>query len=165
MIFSPLSGLLDKDYRITQEFGVNPKYYVKYGLRGHNGCDLSAYIGTQLFAPFDGYVQYADEGKIGYGKYATIISDVIGINRQRRRVDLGHLSRFMNLSNGSFIHQGDPVGISGNSGDSTGPHVHITYKVLDADGKVLDYNNGYHGAIDISPYIQTWVVGQTIGRS
>ena len=158
MIISPISG----NVVITQWFGERPSYYAKYGLKAHNGVDLRAAVGTPVLAPFDGYISYADEGSIGYGKYVTIISDPMGEKQERRRVDIGHLSRFMAGLAGKFVFAGDVIGISGNTGDSTGAHVHITYKKLDKNANVINYNNGYKGAIDVSQYILVIDVSKTL---
>jgi murein DD-endopeptidase MepM/ murein hydrolase activator NlpD len=149
MIICPLSG----DVVVTQPFGINAQYYAKYGLKAHNGVDLRCKVGTPVLAPFDGYISYDDEGSIGYGKYLTLVSDPMGPNQERRRVDLGHLSRTMKGLDGTFVYAGDVIGMSGNTGDSTGPHLHITYKKLDKESKTLNYSNGYRGALDVSQYI------------
>ena len=82
----------------------------------------------------------------------------------RRQVTLGHLSRFIAGLDGQFVAAGDLVGISGESGDSIGAHVHMTYKKLDKDGKVLNENNGYHGAIDVGQYTQLWSQDDRLNR-
>jgi murein DD-endopeptidase MepM/ murein hydrolase activator NlpD len=158
MILCPVSGELGVDYHITQVFGKRPAYYGKYGLNGHNGLDLGIPEGTPLYAPFDGYLTYGNEGKTGYGRFATLVSDPLGFAQNRRRIDLGHLSRFISGFDGKYVSQGDLVAMSGNTGDSTGPHVHITYKKLTADMKTMDYFNGKKGAIDVSPWILQWTI-------
>ena len=162
MIFCPVSGTLGNDYHISQKFGENPLFYKKYGLNGHNGTDVGIPSGTPLYAPCEGYVHYGDEGHVGYGKYVTITSLPYINDGTRRQVTLGHLSRFIQGMEGQLAHAGDLVGISGSTGDATGPHVHITYKKLDSNGNVLANDNGFHGAIDISPYIEQWIVGNII---
>lgn len=155
MIPCPLSGDIGIDYHISQWFG-NPRggYYQRYGMIGHNGIDFVVPIGTPVFAPIDGYITTGDEGNTGYGRFVKIISDSIGQEQNRRRVDLGHLSQFSaNAVNGRFVRQGDLVAFSGNSGDSTGPHLHFTFKNLRANGETLNLTNGYKGAIDVSAYI------------
>lgn len=164
MIFSPVSGQCGPgaDYHESQGFGGNAAHYAKYGLSGHNGVDLATPVGTPLYAPCEGYVHYGDEGSVGYGKYATITSLPYVQDGTRRQVTLGHLSRFIAGMEGQFVHAGDLVGISGSTGDSTGPHVHITYKKLDAAGSVMDQGNGFHGAIDVAKYVEQWKVGNVI---
>ena len=70
---------------ITQEFGKNPQVYSQFGLKGHNGIDLRAKVGTPLFAPFEGKVKAGNQGDKGYGKYIRIYKDNL-------EVILGHLT-------------------------------------------------------------------------
>ena len=132
---------------ITQEFGERPEVYKQFGLNGHNGIDFRAAIGTQLFAPIEGVATIGDEGSGGYGKYIKITKDNL-------EVTIGHLSEFQ-VSNGQQVYLGDKIAKSGNSGFSTGPHVHLTVKFR-KDGKISDKGNGYKGAIDPTGLIITW---------
>lgn len=150
-IFSPLSG----KPVITQPFGVNYAYYKKYGHKGHNGLDLKCPVGTPVYAEHEGYIRYRDEGNVGYGKHA-IVTSMEYKPGLRRETTYGHLSKIMSYPPGSFVSAGDLIGLSGNTGDSTGPHLHVTYKKLDRDGNVIDMNNGFNGAIDVSQFTQNW---------
>lgn len=151
MFFTPLSGTIGNDFIMSQGFGGNAPRYRKYGLAGHNGIDLAVPIGTTLYAPHDGYLHAGNEGKTGYGMYVSIVSDPIDGDHHRERSDLAHLSAFL-VPQGTFVHKGDPVALSGNSGDSTGPHVHWTFKKLDRDGNTLAKNNGFKGALSVANY-------------
>ncbi|MDD5026823.1 MAG: M23 family metallopeptidase [Candidatus Peribacteraceae bacterium] len=154
MIFCPVAGEKGIDYRISQWFGERVSYYTRYGLKnGHNGIDLAIPIGTDLYAPFDGYITYGNEGSSGYGKFVTLISDPMGPQEIRKRVDLGHLSNSILGLAGTFVYSGTRIAMSGNTGDSTGPHVHITYKQLDKFNTTLHYDNGSKGALDVSSFI------------
>lgn len=148
MILCPLRG---KVWRHTQAYGENPDMYRKYDLIGHNGNDYSPLIrgtrGVIVYAPHDGWCTLGNEGRDGYGQYVMIVSDPYGHEKIQRRSDLAHLDSFL-VKNGQFVFQGEAIGIMGNTGHSTGVHLHHTYKQL-KNGKVLDYGNGYHGAIDI----------------
>ncbi len=158
MIFSPLPS----PAIVTQVFGARPEYYKKYGLKGHNGIDLRCGIGTALFAPCEGYVKFGDEGTVGYGKFVKITSLPYSLDGERREITLGHLSRFVDRLAGHYVAAGDLIGFTGNTGDSSGPHVHMTYKKLDCNGNILNNDNGYHGAIDVAPYTDRWVKGDTL---
>lgn len=155
MILCPLQGRI---WRITQRFSENPSEYRKYDLDGHNGIDYAPLIrgtrGVIVYAPHDGYVTLGDEGKVGYGKYVMIISDPYGFEKMQRRSDLAHLDSFM-VKNGQFVFQGEPIGVMGNTGNSTGIHLHQTYKQMQ-NGKVLNYDKGYKGAIDIAKHTCYW---------
>lgn len=155
MVLSPLDGILKVDYKISQGFGENPQYYNKYGHNGHNGYDLAPLFKARKYivrAPHDGYVRTKNDGNKGYGMYVEIIGmphkkDGIGM-----KSDLAHLQQFL-VSDGQYIAQGDPIGILGNTGDSTGPHTHWTYKLIDSLGNTINKANGKNGAIDVGQYV------------
>lgn len=136
--------------RISQDFGENPAMYAQFGLNGHNGLDLAVPVGTQLFAPIEGMVSIGNDGNGGYGKYIEIIKDNL-------KVILGHLSEF-DVKDGQYVYMCEKVGLSGNTGFSTGPHLHLGMKNM-KDGKVLNYDNGFKGAINPRPLIVTWKGG------
>lgn len=144
MIFSPLPGTP----LITQGFGQNPDIYSAWGFAGHNGIDFGVNEGTVIYAPHDGTAQITDDGTAGYGLH-LVITDA------KRKSILAHLSE-VSVSNGQAIYQGDPVAKSGNSGRSTGPHLHWTYKIL-KNGTVQNGNNGYDGAVDVSEFTRLWL--------
>lgn len=157
MIFAPLPGIP----LITQWFGVNVQRYKKYDLKGHNGLDFRAPLNTPCYAPHEGFISYGNNGKAGYGKYLTIRSLPYkeGVCREST---LGHLSRYTTLPEGSFVAAGDLVGFSGNTGDSTAPHLHWTYKLTTPTGAIIGEDNGFHGALDVSPYTQLWELGHLL---
>lgn len=128
---------------ITQRFSERPLYYKKYGLKGHNGIDLRAPVGTPLFAPIDGIITEGDQGKSGYGKFVRIIND-------HYECVVAHLSEIIDGS--KEIRFGSPIGLSGNTGDSTGPHIHMGIRKL-KDGKIVNQDNGYSGFLDFLPYL------------
>lgn len=163
MIFHILSGYKGVDWVMSQDFGVNGAYYKKYGHDGHNGWDFAPLFKDKeyiLYAPHDGIVRCYNEGNVGYGQYV----EVTGYGRKSY---LAHLKKFL-VSDGTKIAQGDPVGIMGGAktdpghGDSTGKHVHWTYKVCDEKGVTLNRNNGKGGAIDVAKFIQMWESGRRL---
>lgn len=143
MIFSPLPGTPT----ITQGFGQNPQIYSQFGYQGHNGIDFGCDVGTTIYAPHDGIATVKDDGSNGYGLY-------IVIDGPTRRSLLGHLSE-THLTNGQNVSQGDPIGKSGQSGFSTAPHLHWTFKLL-KDKKVQNKDNGYDGAVDVTELTRLW---------
>lgn len=147
MLFAPFP---DKK-KISQWFGENAAYYAKYGMKGHNGIDFAVPVGTPVYAPHEGFVTLKDNGKLGYGKHVVILSLEYKPNICREST-LAHLSKFA-VQPGAFVSAGDLVGYSGNTGDSTGPHTHWTYCLEDAHGGILNYGNGFHGAIDLAPLV------------
>ena len=144
MIFSPLPGTPT----ITQGFGQNPDVYSQFGYDGHNGIDFGVDEGTLVYAPHDGTAKVVDDGSNGYGLY-VILEDA------NRLSLLGHLSESL-VSDGQRVYQGDPIAKSGNSGFSTNPHLHWTYKILN-NFIVQNEGNGYDGAVDVTEYTRLWL--------
>lgn len=144
MIFSPVPGTPI----VTQGFGQNPDIYSQFGYAGHNGIDFGLDEGSIIYAPHDGAAAIHDDGDTNYGLYLVI-------NDTSRRSVLGHLSKVL-VSNGQRIYQGDPVAKSGNTGFSTNPHLHWTYKILKNE-RVQNKSNGYDGAVDVTEFTRLWL--------
>ncbi len=119
----------------TQGFGSRPEVY---GPGGHNGLDFAYEEGTELFAPFDGFVYQKTEPS-GYGIYLTFVGS-------EYKVVYGHLKSCL-VQDGQ-VKAGQLVALGDSTGFSTGPHLHITVKRVDANGNVLDRDNGHDGAIN-----------------
>ncbi len=110
--------------KMTQGYGATK--FARYGYKGkwHNGIDIGAPIGTTIVAPDDGIVlntgnqdQFCRKG--AYGKY-------IVIRHSNNLVTLfAHLSQ-ISTTPGSQIKRGDIIGYVGNTGYSTGSHLHFT---------------------------------------
>lgn len=103
--------------RISSYFSysrLHPVYKIR---RPHYGVDYAAYTGTPVFATADGTVHYRG-WKGGYGR------TVIVKHKNGYRTLYAHLSRYGKYSNGQEVKQGDIIAYSGNSGLSTGPHLH-----------------------------------------
>ncbi len=105
--------------RVTQNYGINSFSKTAYKSGSHNGIDFGVPIGTPIRAAADGKVLRAgDNGKYQYGKYVLI-------EHENNLVTIyGHLSRHA-VSTGAQVKQGDIIGYSGNTGYSTGPHLHF----------------------------------------
>jgi murein DD-endopeptidase MepM/ murein hydrolase activator NlpD len=96
----------------------------------HTGCDLYCPVGTELYAPLDGIVsRIVDYGNESLGKAIFVKLD------DGRQYIFGHLSEFK-VHVGQVVHKGDLLGLSGSSGNSTGPHLH--FGVLDKHGHFID---------------------------
>lgn len=109
---------------ITSGFGVR-RHPVLGVLKMHDGIDMVLPIGTPVFATADGEIESA-EVHGGYGRTITIKHEQSGY-----RTVFAHLSSF-NVQKGQKVKRGDMIGKSGNSGMSTGPHLH--YEVTSLDG-------------------------------
>ena len=126
-------------------------------MRGHNGLDYGVPVGTPIFAPFSGFLKVKNEGKKGYGLYIKLRSP-----ERKLEACLAHLSRARYLS-GIFVKMGDCIGWSGNSGFSTGAHLHFglrsILKTFTSDifsWQILNKNNGFLGYFDQFSYCIEW---------
>ena len=100
------------DYPITQRYGD------KVTSAFHTGIDYACPTGTPILASNDGIVVQAGFDPSGYGNCVIILHpDGIGTL-------YAHLSRIA-VSKGEKVKQGDVIGYSGSTGNSTGPHLHF----------------------------------------
>jgi len=144
------------DFPISQDFGENPKAYAKFGLKGHNGQDIACPVGTDIFSPIDG-ICVIQQTAGGYGLYARITE--VG-NKVRRQIVLGHLSKitykaYLKGEMSFEVKAGEKIALSGNTGNSTGAHLHWGLRRLSHDGYVLNSNNGYAGYENI--FKKKWI--------
>jgi murein DD-endopeptidase MepM/ murein hydrolase activator NlpD len=89
----------------------------------HSGVDIGAVFGQPIIAPADGMVDFADFMG-GYGR-AIILDHGHGITTR-----YGHLKSFA-VFPGQHVHRGDTIGYVGDSGRSTGPHLHYEVRIND----------------------------------
>ncbi len=109
-------GPFYKDYYIRPIDGGRKSQ----GLHGYNAVDLAAPMGTPIYAAADGVVLIARSSGYngGYGSY-VVISHPNGTQTL-----YGHMSKVY-VSQGDTVSRGTTIGLLGNSGKSTGPHVHF----------------------------------------
>ncbi len=114
-------GLPVRYRRISARFGyrMHPIYHKKMF---HFGLDLSAPIGRVVYAPADGVVFFAGVRR-GYGKF-LILSHPFGFSTA-----YGHLSKIL-VRPGQYVKRGEPIAKVGNTGRSTGPHLHYEVRYL-----------------------------------
>lgn len=99
----------------------------------HKGVDWATPIGTPVYASSGGVVAKAGWGK-GYG-------NVIYINHpDGRQTRYGHLSKIL-VKEGQTVSQSDKIALSGNSGVSTGPHIHFEILINGSQVNPLNYLN------------------------
>lgn len=135
MLIYPFKG----SYPLTQKFN-DVRYrssYTKFGLLGHNGMDWGMAVGTPLFAPHDGIVKETGVyDQYGYGYYIKIQNDVEGSV-------IAHMRERSLFKDGATVKQGELIGYSGNTGNSTGAHFHWGYW-----REPRDRENGFNGFMD-----------------
>lgn len=147
------------DFKLGQRFGQNFNgYYQSEGLKGHGGLDIPMPIGTPLYAACDGMVIYISTD-IQRGEGVTIMSDdTFEYNGKPCKLSVvcWHMKdKSILVKVGDKVKKGDPIGLSGNTGQTTGPHLHFGTAPLSADGsrRLLADGNGYKGMIDPLPYL------------
>lgn len=105
-----------RTYKVTSHYGYRPAFG-----RHHAGVDLAAERGDTIYAAFSGKVRITKFEKRGYGYYIVL--------RHSNGLETlyAHLSRFLVKPN-QYIEGGDPIGLAGSTGRSTGPHLHFEFR-------------------------------------
>lgn len=102
---------------ITEGQGMRRDPFTGTSREYHTGVDISAPLGSRVIAPADGMVIFAGY-RAGYGKIIVIDHKFGMITRY------GHLYKF-NVQPGQRVSRNDVIGYVGNTGRSTGPHLHF----------------------------------------
>ena len=116
---SPAADLYnDWNNRYAHQASVLPDTFGARWGRQHKGLDIKVYIGDTIRAAFSGKVRIVRyEGK-GYGKY-VVIRHYNGLE-----TIYGHMSKQL-VTEDQEVRAGDPIGLGGNTGRSTGSHLHF----------------------------------------
>ena len=96
---------------VTSNFGARWR-------RQHKGLDIKVYIGDTIRAAFDGKVRVVRFERRGYGNY-VVIRHPNGLE-----TIYAHMSKHL-VSENEEVRAGDPIGLGGNTGRSTGSHLHF----------------------------------------
>ena len=123
---------------VTQAFGVNPQTYLPFGFPGHEGIDYAAPLGTPFFAVADGVVVEDDDDLFEGGRKSNYGQHVVISHDDGRWYSLyAHAAYDTPVDAGDVVKAGQVVAHSGNTGRSTGPHLHFSLLVPGAP------DNGY----------------------
>ncbi len=109
----PLSGKDIKRFASGFGYRIHPIYKTR---KMHEGVDITAKTGTKIYATGDGVIDLAKYGR-GYGKMVKIDH---GYSYQTL---YGHMSMIL-VKEGQKVKRGDVIGLVGNTGTSTGSHLH-----------------------------------------
>ena len=113
----PIAGQI----RITSQFNPHRRHPVTGKVRPHNGTDFGVPVGTPVYAPADGVVERCTyQSAAGYyivikhqGAYSTVYM---------------HLSKIL-VKPGQTVKANQRIALSGNTGRSTGPHLHYELRI------------------------------------
>ncbi|MFU2083339.1 murein DD-endopeptidase MepM [Gallibacterium anatis] len=111
-----------RQYRISSHFNPRRKNPVTGRIAPHKGVDFSMPIGTPIIAPADGVVVKVSYQAGGAGRYVMLRH-----GREYQTVYM-HLSRSL-VKPGQSVKKGQRIALSGNTGRSTGPHLHYEFHI------------------------------------
>ncbi len=114
----PIQGI-----RVSDRFGMR-MHPVHQKRVKHNGIDYKADIGTPVYATADGVAEFA-----GYHKDSGFGNLVILQHSFGFKTYYAHMDK-VKIKSGSFVSKGQLIGLSGNTGVSTGPHLHYEVRHL-----------------------------------
>ena len=108
--YAPIKGM------ITSPYGWRRR-------RMHKGEDIKLYVGDTIRAAFDGRVRIRRFERRGYGNYYVI--------RHENGLETiyGHLSKHI-VKQDEYVKAGQPIGLGGSTGRSTGPHLHFEMRYM-----------------------------------
>lgn len=113
--------------RVTSNFGPRTHPVLGY-TRVHKGTDFAAPVGTPVYASGDGVVDFVGVHG-GHGNYVRVR------HNPTLQTAYAHLSSYgAGIAVGAAVRQGQQIALSGNTGLSSGPHLH--YEVIVNDGQV-----------------------------
>ena len=163
---------------ITQWFGENPKLYAFMGMDGHNGIDIIRPHGSDMFAVENGTVVEVNDNPKGFGRHLRFVTDVKDVEGHYREWTYGHCDViFVNI--GDKVSAGQKIATMGNTGfvvlgatplwknnPFAGTHLHLGLRMMERPKRggwfypgstvrldVVNYNNGFKGAVDPAPYL------------
>lgn len=122
---------IDREIKVTSKYGPRRR-------RMHRGIDLKVYVGDTIRTAFDGKVRIKNYERGGYGYY-LVLRHPNGLETV-----YGHLSKFLVTEN-DIVRAGEPIGLGGNTGRSTGLHLHFETRFLGKDidpAHIIDFENG-----------------------
>lgn len=122
---------IDSMTRVTSKYGPRRR-------RMHKGIDLKVQIGDTIRAAFNGKVRIQNFERRGYGYY-LVVRHPNGLE-----TIYGHLSKFL-VDINQIVRAGDPIALGGNTGRSTGSHLHFETRFLGQainPADIIDFDNG-----------------------
>jgi hypothetical protein len=137
-----IQPISNKDLKRTASgwgYRIHPIYKIR---KFHYGMDFTAPTGTEVYATGDGYIEFMESSKRGYGN-KLVVNHGFGY-----KTLYAHLNSF-NVKKGQKVKRGDVIGFIGNTGLSTAPHLH--YEVI-LNGKKVNPVNYYFNDLSAEEY-------------
>lgn len=141
---------LDKVY-ITQKFGENPHIYKQFGLNGHNGIDYRVKFDDTpqgrryvYSAKWGTVIEVGNQGNQGYGVFVRIQ------HFKDEQTIYAHLTKAY-VKVGDKVETSQKIGLSGNTGFSTGAHLHFGFRPYNWTELT---KNGYKGYVNPIQYLE-----------
>jgi murein DD-endopeptidase MepM/ murein hydrolase activator NlpD len=138
----PMISPVDVRYRLGDGFRFREVHPVLGTPRMHYGQDFSVPYGTEVYATGNGTVIESGWNSMGFGNF-IVIDHGYGL-----RSTYGHLSQ-INVPRGVKVKRGDLIGLSGNTGTSSGPHLHYQ---IDQFGQHKNPINFFNNDITVEEY-------------
>lgn len=145
-------------------------FYQSLGMKGHSGLDIPTWIGEDVYhaATFPGWWRSEVDSRGGIGvdivsneplfftgtppKEISVTAELVdGGYLHYVKMRYWHLSKAVGHEN-KQITVGSIIGLAGNTGASSGPHLHFAPKWCLKDGRGIGNDNGYYGAFDPRPF-------------
>lgn len=107
--------------RLSSYFGYRSNPFTGLNTEFHSGIDIPAPSGTVIYAAYD--------GQVAWSYYSGSAGNWIGIDHGNGIFTVYmHMSGFI-AHEGDYVKKGDPIGLVGSTGRSTGPHLHFSVRV------------------------------------
>lgn len=140
--------------RTASGFGM--RMHPVYGVpKMHSGIDFTAKTGTDIYSTGDGVVENIKKSYTGYGKH-VIINHGFGY-----KTLYAHMSAF-SVKKGQKVKRGDIIGKVGNTGTSTGSHLH--YEVI-RNNRKIDPANFFFNDLNYDQYQEMMKISSQINTS
>ena len=149
-------------YCIPHPGPVTSRYKYRWK-RAHKGIDIGLHTGDAIYAAFDGIVRAALPINLtgGYGN-VLVIRHPNGLETY-----YGHLSHFI-VKSGDIVKAGELIGYGGNTGRSTGPHLHFETRYMGQafdPERIFDFENGKIRSDSITLYKHYFSINSHYGMT
>ncbi|HSG17705.1 MAG TPA: M23 family metallopeptidase [Anaerolineae bacterium] len=134
--------------KVTQYFGARPEFYKKFGFPGHEGIDLASQMGTHYYAVAAGKITRVTD-KRWDGRESAYGWHVVVDHGSGYSTLYAHAKPNPPVNVGDRVEAGQIIAYSGNTGNSSGPHLHLTLKK--AGHTIPGWKTGY---MDPWPFLE-----------